>query len=131
MGRVHGTHTFSWYIFSFSRRKNRNRKTNMGLAHFLVAFLAIGVVAAEEAEYIEGLSADEILNGEFPVEYTNDDRSIDEIIQHEVQFQQSARHQQLRYAVRLLLPHALRSHRFRRQKIHHHPQRLGLSRRHR
>jgi len=52
----------------------------MALSHFLIAFLAIGVVAAEEMEFIEGLSAEEILNTEFPVEYTADDRTIDEII---------------------------------------------------
>jgi len=51
----------------------------MAFAHFFVAFLAIGAVMAEE-EYIEGLSADEILNTEFEVEYSNDDRTIDEII---------------------------------------------------
>merc|ERR1712226_230304 len=42
--------------------------------------LALGLVAAEEMEFEEGLSADEILNMEFPVEYSNDDRTIDEMI---------------------------------------------------
>jgi len=51
----------------------------MAFAHFFVAFLAIGAVVAEE-EFIEGLSADEILNTEFEVEYAADDRTIDEII---------------------------------------------------
>merc|ERR1711915_267095 len=52
----------------------------MALSHFLIAFLALGLVAAEEMEFEEGLSADEILNMEFPVEYSDDDRTIDEII---------------------------------------------------
>jgi len=52
----------------------------MAFSHFLIAFLAIGVVAAEEMEFIEGLSAEEILNTEFPQEYSDDDRTIDEII---------------------------------------------------
>merc|ERR1711915_684623 len=52
----------------------------MALSHFLIAFLALGLVAAEEMEFEEGLSADEILNMEFPVEYSNDDRTIDEMI---------------------------------------------------
>lgn len=53
----------------------------MALKHFLIAFLALAVVAAEEEmEFIEGLSADEILNTEFPAEYSTDDRTIDEII---------------------------------------------------
>merc|ERR1712243_426385 len=43
----------------------------MALSHFLIAFLALGLVAAEEMEFEEGLSADEILNMEFPVEYSN------------------------------------------------------------
>merc|ERR1712179_368011 len=38
----------------------------MALSHFLIAFLALGLVAAEEMEFEEGLSADEILNMEFP-----------------------------------------------------------------
>jgi len=52
----------------------------MALSHFLIAFLALGLVAAEEMEFEEGLSADEILSMEFPVEYSNDDRTIDEMI---------------------------------------------------
>merc|ERR1711931_275980 len=52
----------------------------MALSHFLIAFLALGLVAAEEMEFEEGLSADEILNTEFAVEYSDDDRTIDEII---------------------------------------------------
>merc|ERR1711970_847954 len=50
-----------------------------GLKYFLIAFLALGVVAAED-DYVVGLSAEEILNTEFEVEYTADDRTIDEII---------------------------------------------------
>merc|ERR1712142_1322690 len=52
----------------------------MALSHFLIAFLALGLVAAEEMEFEKGLSADEILNTEFAVEYSDDDRTIDEII---------------------------------------------------
>jgi len=52
----------------------------MALSHFLIAFLALGLVAAEEMEFEEGLSADEILNTEFAVEYSDDDRTIDEMI---------------------------------------------------
>merc|ERR1712042_338520 len=52
----------------------------MALSRFLIAFLALGLVAAEEMEFEEGLSADEILNTEFAVEYSDDDRTIDEII---------------------------------------------------
>jgi len=51
----------------------------MAFAHFLVTFLLLGVISAEE-DYIEGLSTDEILNGEFEAEYAVDDRTIDEII---------------------------------------------------
>merc|ERR1711970_1370959 len=53
----------------------------MALKFFLIAFLAIAVVSAEEG-YIEGLSAEEILNTEFEAEYAaaDDDRTIDEII---------------------------------------------------
>merc|ERR1712198_423867 len=54
-------------------------RIDMAFAHFFFAFLAIGAVVAEE-EFIEGLSADEILNTEFEVEYAADDRTIDEII---------------------------------------------------
>merc|ERR1712221_39499 len=60
-------------------RRTRRRSRKMAFAHFFVAFLAIGAVMAEE-EYIGGLRADEILNTEFEVEYSNDDRTIDEII---------------------------------------------------
>merc|ERR1711872_856295 len=60
-------------------RRTRRRSRKMAFTHFFVAFLAIGAVMAEE-EYIEGLSAEEILNTEFEVEYTADDRTIDEII---------------------------------------------------
>merc|ERR1712121_568855 len=52
----------------------------MALSHFLIAFLALGLVAAEEMEFEEGLSADEILNTEFAVEYSDVDSTIDEII---------------------------------------------------
>merc|ERR1712198_354117 len=54
-------------------------RIDMAFAHFFFAFLAIGAVVAEEG-FIEGLSADEILNTEFEVEYAADDRTIDEII---------------------------------------------------
>merc|ERR1712198_424364 len=64
---------------SFLSLRRRERKNNMGIAHFLIAFLALGVVAAED-DYVVGLSAEEILNTEFEVEYTADDRTIDEII---------------------------------------------------
>merc|ERR1712243_397308 len=67
-------------VFLFILSLKRRKKEKMALSHFLLAFLAIGAVAAEEEEYIEGLSADEILNTEFEVEYSNDDRTIDEII---------------------------------------------------
>merc|ERR1712212_1297994 len=60
------------------RRSNRSN-FKMALTHFLIAFLALGVVAAEEG-YIEGLSAEEIMSSEFEVEYSTDDRTIDEII---------------------------------------------------
>merc|ERR1712142_147849 len=60
------------------RRSNRSY-FKMALTHFLIAFLALGVVAAEEG-YIEGLSAEEIMSSELEAEYSTDDRTIDEII---------------------------------------------------
>jgi len=54
----------------------------MAFAYFLVAFLAISAVKAEEHEYAEGLSAEEIMNTEFETEYSADIESmtIDEVI---------------------------------------------------
>jgi len=54
----------------------------MAFAYFLVAFLAITAVKAEEHEYVEGLSAEEIMNTEFETEYSAEmeDMTIDEII---------------------------------------------------
>jgi len=54
----------------------------MAFAYFLVAFLAISAVKAEEHEYVEGLSAEEIMNTEFETEYSAEmeDMTIDEII---------------------------------------------------
>merc|ERR1712168_1110125 len=60
-------------------RRSNLLNFKMALTHFLIAFLALGVVAAEEG-YIEGLSAEEIMSSEFEVEYSTDDRTIDEII---------------------------------------------------
>merc|ERR1712219_39421 len=71
-----GLHTFIVPFILSSTEENDNK---MAFAHFFIAFLALGVVAAEEG-FIEGLSAEEILSTEFEVEYTDDDRTIDEII---------------------------------------------------
>merc|ERR1711872_859667 len=57
-------------------------RKKMAFAYFLVAFLAITAVKAEEHEYVEGLSAEEIMNTEFETEYSAEmeDMTIDEII---------------------------------------------------
>merc|ERR1712131_159392 len=65
--------------FQSLRLTKKRDRIEMAFAHFFIAFLAIGAAVAEE-EFIEGLSADEILNTEFEVEYAADDRTIDEII---------------------------------------------------
>jgi len=72
-----GTHFHIVPFILSSAEENDDLK--MAFMHFFIAFLALGVVAAEE-EFIEGLSAEDILNTEFEVEYAEDDRTIDEII---------------------------------------------------
>merc|ERR1712212_1419440 len=67
---------------SFGSLDSSVSKNKMDFACLLLAFLAISAVKGEEHEYIEGLSAEEIMNTEFETEYSGemDDMTIDEII---------------------------------------------------
>jgi len=59
-----------------------DQSTKMSPSVFLLCFLAMGaIVHAEEEEWEVGLSAEEIMSTEFEEEYSDDERSIDEIIE--------------------------------------------------